>query len=412
MNKQEFSSLPIFIITMSRCDSEISSASLALAKVLSRNNKVFYIDYPYTILDVWRERKLSSVKKRLSALLFGSNYIWQVEDQHENLKAITPRFVLPINSLNGSVYKFGKNINNIILASVIKKTIKKYRFNNYIFINSFNPNYLSDLQKYLNPDLSIYQSRDAIGEINKYTRKHGVDNEVDCIHNYDLSIATSKELTKNLTYSAQIDVKYFPNGGDVNLFKEAIIKKFIRPKELQNIKSPIIGYAGAVCQRIDYELLVKIAEVHFDKTIVIVGPRYDKQYTSINLDAYTNIIFVGSRKIDELPKYLQFFDCAIIPFLCNGLTKSIYPLKINEYLAAGKSVVTTNFSEDINGFASSVIIANSHNDFIQAINSAINLNSDEDKNQRFMVASSNSWENRVDYLFQLAWDAYTNKYNK
>lgn len=406
LDKQTLSTLPIFITSMSRCDSEISSASLALAKVLSRNNKVFYIDYPYTILDVWRERKLASVKKRLSALLFGRKFLWAVEGQSSNFVALTPLPVLPINSFHGILYKLGLHINNKILSLAIKRVLKKYGFTDYIFFNSFNPNYLSDISRYLKPALSIYQSRDAIGEINEYTRRHGVENEKICIQNYDLTIATSKELCRNLTELTHKYIHYFPNGGDIQLFKKAIDEVFSKPIELQKIHTPIIGYTGAVCQRVDYELLVEIAEKHQDKTIVIVGPRQDKLHTSINLDAISNIIFVGSRKIDELPYYLQYFDCAIIPFKCNGFTKSIYPLKINEYLASGRSVVTTNFSEDIQGFASSILIANNHNEFLQYINDAIVLNSNDLKYKRLEAAATNSWENRVDLLWNLIWETY------
>ena len=409
MNKAEFSTLPIFIATMSRCDSEISSASLALAKVLSRNNKVYYIDYPYTIFDVWRERNLETVKKRLMALLLGRNFIWHIKDQPANLNAITPLAVLPINSLSGLIYRLGNYCNNKIIASAIKRTLKKEGITEYIFINSFNPNYLSHISRYLNPVLSIYHSRDAIGEINEYTRRHGIENEQICIKNYDLSIATSKELCKKLSESCGKFVNYFPNGGDITLFRKAIEEKLPKPIELQNVHTPIIGYTGAVCQRIDYELLVKIAESNPTKTIVIVGPRQDKQHTTINLDAIPNILFVGSRKIDELPYYLQYFDCSIIPFLCNGLTKSIYPLKINEYLAAGRSVVTTNFSEDIKGFDSSILIADNHDSFLELIDKALLLNTEDAMNERLKVSSSNSWENRVELLWNLAWSTFKNE---
>ena len=409
LDKQTLSTLPIFITSMSRCDSEISSASLALAKVLSRNNKVFYIDYPYTILDVWRERKLASVKKRLSALLFGRKFLWEVEGQSANFVALTPLPVLPINSFHGILYKLGLHINNKILSLAIDRALKKYGLTDYIFFNSFNPNYLSVVSKYLKPTLSIYQSRDAIGEINEYTRRHGIENEKLCVQNYDLSIATSKELCRNLTELAHKKINYFPNGGDIKLFRRAIEEVFSKPVELQKIHTPIIGYTGAVCQRVDYELLVKITETHHDKTIVVVGPRQDKLHTSINLDAISNIVFLGSRKIDELPYYLQYFDCAIIPFKCNGFTKSIYPLKINEYLASGRSVVTTNFSEDIQGFSSSVLIANNHDEFLQFIDDAIALNTDDLRQKRLNVSASNSWENRVDLFWDLVWETYQSK---
>src|SRR5690606_9247817 len=101
------------------------------------------------------------------------------------------------------------------------------------------------------------------------------------------------------------------------------------------------------------------------------------------------------KKIEELPNYLQKFDCAIIPFKCNKLTKSIYPLKINEYLAGGKPVVTTNFSEDIRLFKDVIFIADTDDDFLQYIDIAIGQDNVELAQKRMMFSSNNTWVNRV-----------------
>src|SRR5690606_26971458 len=95
-----------------------------------------------------------------------------------------------------------------------------------------------------------------------------------------------------------------------------------------------------------------------------------------------NLVFAGSRKPEELPAYLRQFDCCIIPYLKNTLTRSIYPLKINEYLAAGRPVVATRFSEDIYAFRPVAEIADSHDAFLDAIDTAIADNSTERQKER------------------------------
>ncbi len=406
ISQEEFRSLPIFIITMSRWDDAVSSASLSLAKVFSRTNPVYYIDYPYSWADVWRERKKPTVQRRMPALLYGKNYITPVTNQNKNFLSATPKPVLPIYSLPaGAIYQAASNYNNKQIAKLIKRILKESDIKNYIFINSFNPTYLSKINRYLQPTLSIYHSRDAIEEV----KGHGLAKENECVQHYDMSMATSKQLCRNISLRNNREVHYFPNGGDVQLFKKAIDQNFSKPPELSNIKAPIIGYTGAVCQRIDYELLVKIARANSDKTIVMVGPRLDHQFTQINLDAIPNIIFTGPKKIDDLPAYLQHFDCTIIPFLKNNLTGGIYPLKINEYLGAGRSVVTTNFSEDIASFADYVYLANNHEDFLAMISEAIKNNDADKKMERLKIAESNAWEHRVDLFWQLSWTAYQSK---
>jgi teichuronic acid biosynthesis glycosyltransferase TuaH len=405
----DLKSLPVFITTMSRWDNEISSASLALAKVLSRTNKVYYFDYPYTFPDILRGRKDPTVKRRLPALLFGKDPIHPIPGQSANLKAVTPRAVFPFNFLSpGWSYELGGHINNKILASAIKKVARKEGIQNYILLNSFSPNYLWNTVNYVDPVVSIYHSRDEIGT-KEYTARHGIRNELNCIRNYDLAIATSTELCRKLSEKSGNKVHYFPNGGDITLFRTAIDKSLPKPVEMQSISTPIIGYTGAVCQRIDYELLVKIARRHSDKTIVMVGPRLDKKYTTINLDEIPNIVFTGPKKIDELPAYLQYFDCAIIPFVKDVLTKSIYPLKINEYLAAGRSVVTTDFSEDINSFAPYIHLTKDHDSFLDAIDDAILANSAEDRQKRLNASLGNSWEKRVELFWQMIWETWQEK---
>lgn len=387
-------------------DDEISSASISLAKVLSRTNPVYYIEYPYSWLDLLRKRNYPKMKKRLPALLFGKDYLVPVSGQSANLLSATPKPGLPVYSMApGKFYDIGLNYNNHRTATLIRRIIKEKKISNYILINSFNPSNLSNIGHFLKPDFSVYHSRDAIESV----KESWVVKEDECVQQYDMAMATSKQLCRNISTRNNKLINYFPNGGDVQLFKTAIEKKLPRPVELQNVSTPIIGYTGAVCQRIDYELLVKIAKANPDKTVVMVGPRLEHQYTDINLDAIPNIIFTGSKKIEELPAYLQCFDCAMIPFLKNNLTAGIYPLKINEYLGAGRAVVTTSFSEDIAGFKDNLYMANTHEEFLEMINIAVKDNSAEKQQQRLRVATGNAWEYRVQLFWELAWEAYQQK---
>jgi len=91
----------------------------------------------------------------------------------------------------------------------------------------------------------------------------------------------------------------------------------------------------------------------------------------------------------------------MIPFQLNKLTKSIYPLKINEYLAAGRAVVATDFSTDIRTFKGIIDIGTSHDQFIQLIDKAIAENSPESIEHRVNIANSNTWTNRVEQIWSI-----------
>lgn len=404
--KEEFKKLPVFITTMSRWDGDLSSASLALAKVLSQENEVFYIDYPYTWADLWRERKKETLKKRIPALLFGKNYLNRVHSFGSRFFALSPKAVLPIYSMpEGFWYEKANAYNSSKIAEIVNKVCKEKNLTDFLFLNSFNPVYLSEIQSFLNPLVSVYHSRDAIEEV----PGHGLRKENVCVKNYDLSMATSVQLCQRIQKRNGKFIHYFPNGGDVNLFRKAVTENYSRPEEIADITTPIIGYTGAVCQRMDYALMVKILEANPDKTVVVVGPRRDHLYTKIPLDKYKNLRFVSPRPIEELPPFLRHFDCTIIPFKKNNLTEGIYPLKINEYLAAGRPVVTTDFSEDIRGFSKYVFMASTHTDFLQSIDKALKSHSDALYESRFAVAHSNSWEKRKELFWDLSYATYLKK---
>ena len=148
-------------------------------------------------------------------------------------------------------------------------------------------------------------------------------------------------------------------------------------------------------------MLSKLADVHKDKSLVFIGPFTDKEPLESDLQSKPNVHFLGSKKIEELPAYLKFFDCLLIPFKCNVLTSSIYPLKVNEYLASGKPVVATSFSEDIRSFKDVVYVSEGHEDFILNVHRALEENSPVMEENRIKVSNQNTWEMRVKQFWQL-----------
>lgn len=388
--------LPIVMVSMSRWDGDFSSASWSLAKTFAKTQPVIYVDYPYTLLDLWRERKKPSVKKRKKALLWGKYAVEPLKQFAPQLYALTPRAVLPINWIpEGKLYRLLSKINDRILVNAIKKALKELHSSDFIFFNSFNPLYLSNLPNSFRPARFIYQSRDNIRALEPYLQKHGANAELCAIQNADLSIATSKELQKDLTLLSGKKVEYLPNAADFDTFRRAYDQILPVPVELKGINKQIIGYTGNICHRTDYELLQKICLEHPDKAVVMVGPRNHWNSTTIDLDAIPNLHFVGPKPIEALPTYLAHFDVLILPFLRNEVTKSIYPLKINEYLASGKPIIATPFSEDMAEFSKVVRLESDHDKFVKAINEELDSDSLEKRASRHQTASHNTWEARV-----------------
>lgn len=388
--------MDIIIIALSRWDGKYSSTVLSLAKVFARTHRVFYIDNPFTFKEFFVGLKSRQVLRRIQALLFGRNIYTTPIPDTPNFIAVTPLLTLPINWLpKGRLYSFFAALNDRIVFKVIKKAIKKYEIQRFIYFNSFNPHYGNSFPADFKPDLSVYHCVDDISN-SPYVAKHGTWLEESAISKYGMTITTSTEL-KKLKSRFSKNVHLLPNAANVQLFQTAAYKKLVKPWELKQFPEDkqFIVYMGNICHRLDYELLVKVADHFTDKVLLMVGPLSNGGYKQSGLNQRKNVIFTGQKSLEDLPAYLQYSHCAIIPFLCNALTKSIYPLKINEYLSAGKPVVTTAFSEDVLGFDSVTYLAQDHTDFIKSIDKGIKEDNEERKKRRIAFSASNSWEDRA-----------------
>lgn len=396
--------LDLIIFTLSHSNAPFSSTIFSLAKEWARTNRVFYIDHPFTIKDFISRPNDENIKKHRNALLFGKDIYSHIANTPENLTIVTPRLALPINALpNGKGYESLSRLNDRILFSTIKQLLSDYNVKNFVFLNSFDPFFGRYFPDHFNPLLYIYQSVDDISQ-EPYIARHGVRLENEIIAQYaHLTLATSQALVQNKQRISP-HTYLLPNAADISLFRQALEKPLPRPDELKNVHNKVIVYTGAISElRIDYALLRYIAQRHADKTLLLIGPYHANEIAQHGLDELPNIIITGGKHIKQLPAYLQHADCAIIPFLMNMLTKSIYPLKINEYLAAGKPVVTTPFSDDIIAFGNIINMTASPVQFSDYIEKAIQSDTPLAQLERLQVAENNSWAKRA----QQFWDIIT-----
>ena len=391
----------IIFFTLFRTDNPYSSISLSMAKELAKNHRVFYVNHPYTLKDCWTERRDPALKKRLGKMLLGQTGYESVASIPQNFVAAQPPATLPIGMLpKGAIFDFFQKINNGIVLKSIRKVLKDNEIDDFIFINCYDPYYAGVLPKSFGARLNIYHCIDDIRE-NPYSAKHAADLEDDWIRRADVTFVTSTNLFRlKKTLTDRIET-YF-NAADVAVFKQVLEKKYDRPKELEGRTGKVIGFVGNLDElRIDYPLLKKVAEAHPDKTLLLVGPKNSPEIGLLGLENVPNIVFAGSKKLDQLPQYVQYMDVVLIPFLLNTLTASIYPLKINEYLAAGRAVVSTSFSDDIRSFGEVIYLGENHDGFIKLVDKAISENNPERIAARTAVANSNTWEARIAQLWEI-----------
>ena len=397
-----YKDLDIIYFTLFPWDNAYSSVSLSFTREFAKNNRVFYINHPYSVKDFIGNLNDPLAKQRTPALLKDQMRYEKIPGLPDNVIGVHPPLTLPVNWMaDGVAYKKLMQYNNNKVLKTIKKVIKDYNITNYLYLNCYNPYYAGVLPRdSFSPVLNIYQCIDDMME-ESYTAKHGHRLEEEVISQSDVTVVTSKNLWK-LKSPLNPNTYVLHNAVDINIFRTAVEETFPRPAEIANVDTKIICFTGNMDpNRIDYNLLKSIAVKHSDKTLLLVGPINSDTYTQVGLDKIPNIISTGSKNIKELPKYLQHSDCTIIPFLCNKLTASIYPLKINEYLASGKPVISTSFSEDIRGFRDVIYLAESESDFLHLIDRAIDEDNHAKHLERIEVANQNTWTARVNQFWDI-----------
>lgn len=114
-----------------------------------------------------------------------------------------------------------------------------------------------------------------------------------------------------------------------------------RPADLPE-EGPIVGYHGAVSYWFDFELLEQVASRRPEWRFVLVGPVDPRvKERAEQLAQLPNLVLLGERPSDDMPGYVQGFDVGSIWFQVTPMTRGVTPLKMYEYLAAGKGCVST-----------------------------------------------------------------------
>ncbi|NGT33385.1 glycosyltransferase family 1 protein [Clostridium perfringens] len=186
-----------------------------------------------------------------------------------------------------------------------------------------------------------------------------------------------------------------PNAVNLEDFKNHGHEIGEKIQPIVNKRKPIIGYYGALAKWFDYKLIEQLAKEREDYEIVLIGMDYDGSYDQSNLKYYSNISYLGMIDYKDLINYSRYFDVCIVPFIKNDITDSTSPLKIFEYMALEKPIVTTDINECKN--YESCLVSKDYDEFIRNIDKALKL--EIDNKEYFNIlrreAEENTWDNRA-----------------
>jgi glycosyltransferase involved in cell wall biosynthesis len=203
---------------------------------------------------------------------------------------------------------------------------------------------------------------------------------------------------------------FYGCGVDCDHFGKARETQTPLPSELQNKQGKkILGYFGVVDERMDYELIARLADANPNWEVVIVGPL--AKVEERDLPRRTNIQWLGGRPYSELPAYCKGFDVCLMPFALNEATEYINPTKALEYMATGTEIVSSAVPDVVRNFGSVVKIANSHDEFISLCRRAVEEQDHAAIERGIKLAANNSWDSIVAQMERHIEDVLVNKLN-
>jgi glycosyltransferase involved in cell wall biosynthesis len=176
----------------------------------------------------------------------------------------------------------------------------------------------------------------------------------------------------------------------------------LAPAALASLPRPVLGFVGNIAaKKVDLDLLCRLADADSGRTILLAGPAdgTSKQVLQ-RLVERPNALWIGPVSYADVPRVVAAFDVALIPYAENSYTRNVFPLKLYEYLAAGKPVVASGVPE-LSGLEPDVVVARRMEVFDSAVMAAVSRTSEADVVRRQALAAANTWDARATRLLDL-----------
>lgn len=374
-------------------DLTIGSNARDIAYEVSKHNRVIYVSTP---LDKSTFRKADNApeNRQRKAAVTGKGELLRTIIPNRLWVLDYPFTIWPVNFLpDGILFDTVNRINNRKMYSFVRKAIGQLGFKDYIlFID--NDIYKSFYAKeYLNPAFTLYYRRDNM--ISAYWEKHAPRLEPLLCRKADVVVANSLQLAEAVS---PYNPKAFDVGQGVDLSNYSVERCYPIPGDIKDIPKPVIGYVGWITsRRLDADLLADIARQRPGYSFVMVG-KEDEYFRNHPLHNEPNVFFPGEKKVDKVVDYMASFDVCMNPQKINEVTIGNYPRKIDEYLALGKPVIATR-TKTMELFDAFVWNCEGAEEYVTAIDEALNSNSPENIEKRIRFAHTHTWENSVKKIY-------------
>lgn len=246
-----------------------------------------------------------------------------------------------------------------------------------------------DFADRLKPAATVFDCMDELSAF-KFAPPALVENERLLMEKSDV-VFTGGQSLYEAKRNRHANIHAFPSSIDTKHFNQAR-NITDEPADQASIPHPRFGFCGVIDERMDIEMLREMAELRPEWQFVMIGPIV--KIAEEDLPRRENIHYLGGKDYKELPAYIAGWDVAIMPFAINESTKFISPTKTPEYLAAGKSVVSTPIRDVVRpyGDLKLVHIASTAKEFVAACEIALKDKASDRLQKTDEFLSHNSWD--------------------
>ena len=271
----------------------------------------------------------------------------------------------------------------------------------------YTPMALGTLPDEIEPSLVVFDAMDDLASFRNAPQKLR-DQEEAIYQAADLVFAGGPSLYEARRHRHP-SVHCFPSGVEVDHFARAA-EGLVPPDSLTAFPHPVLGFYGVLDERIDFDLIVAVADARPEWTVALVGPC--AKIAESDLPRRPNIAYFGQQRYADLPNFLAGFDVTLLPFALNEATRSISPTKTLEYLAAEKPIVSTPIADVVSLYGDVVRIAEDPATFVTEVESVLAESISEQQRRRAAGKGhllAHDWDAIVDGMATLMADAITMK---
>jgi len=229
---------------------------------------------------------------------------------------------------------------------------------------------------------TVYYCGDDFGDLVGVDHGPALALERELVKGSDLVLAASPELARRFAGS---NVETLPHGVDFNLFATPV-----SPDDTLTGGGRTAGFYGSMADWIDRDLMAEVATRLPSWRFQFIGAVTCDLGRLADLP---NVQFLGPAPHAALPRFVQHWDAALLPFRDTPHIRACNPLKLREYLASGTPIVATPFPA-AQAYCDLVHIAATPTAFTAAIEDCADQNA-ESKAYRQARVANETWENRA-----------------